>query len=47
MINKNENENVIDNLSSTDVEGIRTFFVLYVIFMKDILNEKITNKSSI
>ena len=42
MINKNENVN--DNLSSTDIEGIRTAFILYF-FMKDILNIKNTNKS--
>ena len=45
MINKNENVN--DNLSSIDIEGIRTVFVLYIFFMKDILNVKITNKSNI
>ena len=31
------------NLSSKDIEGIRTVFVLYF-FMKDILNVKNTNK---
>ena len=39
----NENENINDNLSSIDIEGIRTvcFFC-----MKDILNVKNTNKST-
>ena len=36
MINKNgdenENQNVNDNLSSIDIEGIRTVFVLYIFF---------------
>ena len=31
-------------LSSIDIEGIRTVFVLYFFFMKDILNVKNTNK---
>ena len=29
----NENENVNDNLSSIDIEGIRTVFVLYIFFL--------------
>ena len=45
--NENKNENVNDNLSSIDIEGIRTVFVSYFLFMKDILNVKITNKSNI
>ena len=36
MINKNgdenENQNVNDNLSSIDIEGIRTVFVLYFFY---------------
>ena len=35
----NENENVNDNLSSIDTEGIRTVFVSFF-FMKDILNKQ-------
>ena len=35
----NENKNVNGNLSSIDIEGIRTVFVLYF-FMKDILSVK-------
>ena len=42
----NENENVNGNLSSIDIEGIRTVFVLYTFFMKGILNVKNTNKST-
>ena len=42
----NENENVNDNLSSIDIEGIRTVFVLYIFLMKDILNVKNTDKST-
>ena len=42
----NENENVNESLSSIDIEGIRTVFVLYFFFMKDILNVKNTNKST-
>ena len=35
------------NVSSIDIEGIRTVFVLYIyFFMKDILNIKNTNKST-
>ena len=30
--NENENENVNDNLSSIDIEGIRTVFVLYFFY---------------
>ena len=30
--NENKNENVNDNLSSIDIEGIRTVFVLYFFF---------------
>ena len=29
----NENENVNGNLSSIDIEGIRTVFVLYIFFL--------------
>ena len=45
MINKNENENVNDNLCSIDIEDIRTVFFFFS--MKDLLNVKITNKSNI
>ena len=38
--NENKNENVNDNLSSIDIEGIRTVFVLCFFCMKDILNIK-------
>ena len=37
----NKNENVNGNLSSIDIEGIRTGFFLFF-FMKDILNIKKT-----
>ena len=33
-------------ISSIDIEGIRTVFVLYFFFMKDILNVKNTNKNA-
>ena len=38
----NKNENVNDDLSSIDTEGIRTVFLLLLLFffMKDILNIK-------
>ena len=36
---------IMVNLSSIDIEGIRSAFVLYFFFMKDILNIKNTNKS--
>ena len=35
----NENENINDNLSSIDIEGIRIVFVLFF-FMKDILSKQ-------
>ena len=39
----NKNENVNDNLSSIDIEGIRTCCFIYLFFfMKDILNIKKT-----
>ena len=44
--NENENDNVNENLSSIDIEGIRTVFVLYFFFMKDILNVKTQTKAS-
>ena len=34
-------------ISSIDIEGIRTVFDLYFFFMKDILNVKNTNKSTL
>ena len=33
------------NFSGIDIEAIRTVFVLYFFFMKDLLNIKNTNKS--
>ena len=33
-------------LSSIYIEGIRTVFILYIFFMKDILNVKNTNKNT-
>ena len=35
-----------EHMSNMDIEGIRTVFVLYFFFMKDILNVKNTNKST-
>ena len=44
MINKNENVN--DNLSSIDIEGIRAVFVLYFFYERYFKYKKIQTKAS-
>ena len=43
--NENENDNVNENLSSIDIEGIRTVFVLHFFFYERYFKCKNTNKS--
>ena len=38
--NENKNENVNDNLSSIDIEGVRTVFVLFFFFNERYFNYK-------
>ena len=47
MINKNENENenVNDNLSSIDIQGTRTVFVLYFFYERYFKYKKTQTKA--